>query len=777
VAVKIFRVIIVTVLLCTTLGALTEPAAAAISENTPNNQFVTTIYDDAWITFDPALAFDSVSQEIIQQVYEPLITYNREKTDEFIPQLADSWDISADKTTYVFHIRPGVTFHNGAPMTVEDVAYTFQRGILQGGYSSPQLLITEPFLGRGIDDITGIVDNFNSADDRDALKLNPPQVLLQACNTVKSKIIANTITGTVTMTLAQPWSPFLATLAGSWGSIVNKAWVTAQGGWNGECNTWQNYYAMQVFEDPLTPIANGTGPFTLDHWTTGVEIGLVKNGNYWRTTPMWQNGPSGLAKFDQVLFYKATSSDTLNRLINGEIDFAEVSVDNYASVEPEVLARYHADGSLKSLGDPAGNLLAYDDIWSNEFHIGLFNYSISSASPYIGTGTWGTGIPINFFTDIHVRKAFNYAFNWDQYIAGVFGGEALQLNGVIPKGVSGYSEQQPHFSYDPASALAEINQAFGGSASSNGFTMTCTYNEGNQIRKQFCELLKAGVEALNPLKFHIATLSLPWPDYLSHQRNGYLPLMTGGWLLDIIHPHNAVVPCLTGTYANRQYLPQAYKDKYSVKIDYCLNLTGEDARLCYEDIQINTYADSLDVFLAQPKFRIYASAMTNGYFYNPGQPLYVYALSKDPIVAPDIDTSIAFTDEHSNHVNLYIPAGSVSEVIQLVILPEIPLQYLFGDLLSTSPAFSIQGYKVSDGSLVSLTFDHGIPITIDYVDSPVLEETLRLYYWNGTAWEDASCGDYDRNISENTLTAPICHFSQFQMGGDTNRTYLPIIRR
>ena len=778
-AVKVLKIFVISMLISTTVVAIHKPALAKNTDALPNNQFATVLdYYDDYTTFDPALAYDTASQTIIEQIYEPLITYNRDNTDEFLPQLADYWEISADKTSYVFHIRPDVNFHNGASLTAEDVAYTFQRGILQGGYSSPQWLLTEPFLGRGIDDITGIVDNFNSADDRDSLKLNPPEVLLQACNTVKSKIVANTSVGTVTMTLAQPWSPFLVTLADSWGSIVNKDWVTAQGGWNGDCSTWQNYYAMQIPEDPLTPTANGTGPFILDHWTTGVEIGLVRNENYWRTTPMWQNGPSGLAKFDQVFFYKAISTqDTLNKLINGDIDIATTNVNYYASIEQEVLARYHADGSYKSLGDPDGSLLVYDDILSSSIDVGLFNYSVSPASPYIGTGTWGTGTPINFFTDIHVRKAFNYAFNWDQYIAQVYGGEALQLNGMIPKGVLGYSDHQPHFSYDLSSALAEINQAFNGAVSANGFTMTCPFNEGNLIRQSFCELLKAGVEALSPSKFHIEILSLPWPDYLNHQRSGYLPLMTGGWMLDILHPHNAVEPYLTGTFAYRQNLPQALKDKYSLKIDTCLNLVGEDVRLCYEDIQINTYMDCLDIFLTQSKFRTYTIATLNGYFHNPAKSLYVYALSKDPIVVPDSDTNITFTDDHSTQVNLSIPAGTVTEATQLVILPDTSLQLLGGDLLATNPAFVIQGYKVSDGSPVTFTFDPGIPIIINYVESPVLEETLSLYYWNGVDWEDASCGDYVRNIAENTLTVPICHLSQFQMGGDTIRTYLPIIRR
>ncbi|HPT24147.1 MAG TPA: ABC transporter substrate-binding protein [Anaerolineaceae bacterium] len=761
------------------LGTSPNPVRAGSLEATPTNQFVAALaYEESLVNLDPALSFYQPSDQILDQIYEPLVTYNREKADEFVPQLAESWEISTDKATYVFHIRPDVIFQNGAPLSTEDVAYTFQRGILQGGTGSPQLMFTEPFLGKGITDITGIVDGYASVDDRDLLKLNPSEDLLQACETVKSKIVADEDAGTVTMTLAQPWSPLLATLAASWGSILSKAWVIAQGGWNGACDTWQNYYAMQPAEDPLTRVANGTGPFSFDHWTDGVEIGLVKNPAYWRTTPLWPGGPSGLAAFDEVIFRQEISpQDTADKLISGEIDFATISPEYYTVVEPEVFARHDADGRLKSLGDPDGRLSVYDGLRSVTLWVGLFNYAIPPTSPFIGSGTWGTGIPTLFFTDIHVRKAFNYAFNWEEYVSQAFGGYALQLYGFIPQGVIGYSDEQPHFTYDPASASAEINQAFDGAVSANGFSMTCAYNQAKRLQQFMCELIKAGVEALNPAKFHVESLALSGEDYSYHYQNGNLPIYIGGWIMDILHPFNSAQPYLIGTNANRQHLPQAIVDKYFLKLSACLELLWEDERLCYEDIQSNVFQDSLDISLAQPISRVYTRPTLNGYYYNQIKNLYVYALSKDSTVTPGSDTPVAFMDSLGNQANMVIPAGSTIEPVQLAILPDVPLQDLGGNQLATGPAFVLQGYRLSDGTPVTLRFSSGVPLTIKYLDSLVQEETLRLYYWNGMGWEDASCGEYVRNLAENTITVPICHLSQFEMGGNTQRVYLPLIQR
>src|SRR5687767_10685303 len=92
-------------------------------------------------TLDPALAYDSASDGLIANMYDTLIFYDGIATDKFVPVLAESWEISDDGTVYTFNIRQGVTFHNGNDLTPEDVAYTFQRGLLQGGYASPQWLL------------------------------------------------------------------------------------------------------------------------------------------------------------------------------------------------------------------------------------------------------------------------------------------------------------------------------------------------------------------------------------------------------------------------------------------------------------------------------------------------------------------------------------------------------------------------------------------------------------------------------------------------------------
>jgi ABC-type transport system substrate-binding protein len=234
-------------------------------------------------TLDPARAYDTAAGEVIQNVYETLVFYDGGATDKFVPQLAESWTVSDDGKTWVFTIRKDVKFHNGDVMTASDVAYSFQRGVLQGGTSSPQLLIAEPFFGVGIDDISVVVDPEGTLyDDRELLSAFDPAALVAACEKTKAVVVADDAAGTVTFNLSQAWGPFLPTIAQSWGSVMDQKWVVENGGWDGSCDTWQTFYGMQPEEDPFTPIANGTGAFKLDHWTVGQEIVLARNEEYWR---------------------------------------------------------------------------------------------------------------------------------------------------------------------------------------------------------------------------------------------------------------------------------------------------------------------------------------------------------------------------------------------------------------------------------------------------------------------------------------------------------------
>lgn len=75
-------------------------------------------------TLDPHVRNRLADFALLSHVYEPLVTTDSNMTIQ--PCLAARWD-NPDLSTWVFHLRPGVLFHDGRPLTSEDVVFSFQR--------------------------------------------------------------------------------------------------------------------------------------------------------------------------------------------------------------------------------------------------------------------------------------------------------------------------------------------------------------------------------------------------------------------------------------------------------------------------------------------------------------------------------------------------------------------------------------------------------------------------------------------------------------------------
>ena len=562
-----------------------EPSTGGFASDDPTT-FTEATFGDI-DTLDPALAYDTASAGIIFNVYEPLVFFAGEKLDEFVPVLAESYEVSEDGSVWTFNIRQGVTFHEGGELTPSDVAYSFTRGILQGGYISPQWLLAEPFFGPGNDDISIMVDGGASADDRELLAANDPATLAAVCEQLKSQIVADDAAGTVTMTLAGPWGPFIPTITQSWGSIMDMEWVIENGGWDGSCDTWQNFYAMQASEDPFTGIANGTGPFKLDHWTPGEEIVLTRNDSYWGEP----------AKLERVVKLFIDEWGTRFAMLQaGDADTADLgSTSDAVQVHP--LAGEVCVWNAESV---AYDCEIVDDSLPLREAMGrpgliqtviIYNFGlVTEGNPYVGSGTLdGNGIPADFFNDVHIRKGFSYSFDPETYIADVLNGEgAVSVSLPLP-GMPGYDPDAPHYSLDLEAAAAEFKLADldhdgiaagddpEGDVWTTGFRVQMMYNLGNTARQSTAEILASNLASVNEL-FSVEVLGLPWPSYLAAQRAHQIPIMPAGWLEDIHDPHNWYQPYTTGAYGSRQGMPDDLKAQFQALLEAGVAETDPDAR-------------------------------------------------------------------------------------------------------------------------------------------------------------------------------------------------------
>lgn len=562
-------------------------------------------------TLDPHFSYDTASSELIYQVYEGLIDYKGESVTEFKPRLAtevpssENGLIKDGGKTYIFPLRQGVQFSNGNPLTTEDVKYSLIRGMIQDRSGGPIWMLYEPFFGpsSGITGFAGLVANV-LGEDADPASLTPEQ---------SQKVYAElerhiTIDGNnVVMHLDEPYPPFLNILAqgASWGSVLDKEWCIAQGAWDGQATTLSQYHDPAKEADPLYDKMMGTGPFVLTEWVNGDYTIFKRNDDYWREP----------ANFKTVVIKNIDEFST-RKLMLGRGDADMIYVPNQFISQVE-----NMDNVVVKKGFPQLQNM-----------VGIMNWGIvMEGNKNVGSGKLdGKGIPSNFFADENVRKAFTNSFNYQAFIDQVRMGNSLKARGPIVKPLLGFADSQPTYSLDLAKAEEYFKKAFDGELWEKGFTLTVTYNTGNDARKAACDILKTYVEQINP-KFHIDVRGIQWSTYLDDLIAGKFTLGFMGWLADFPDPHNFVVPFVAsyGTYG--AFKGDAYINWAKENIDPLIEkgiTTLEPVKRedIYKQIQKISFDKATDIWLDQPAgLRVYRD-WVKGWYPNamrPGRDFYI----------------------------------------------------------------------------------------------------------------------------------------------------------
>jgi peptide/nickel transport system substrate-binding protein len=173
-----------------------------------------------FIPFKDGPAIQPVSQ-VYDELVELLPGNGQGSAPVLVPGLAASWTINRDHTIFTFHIRPGVRFSNGEPLTGEDVVFSLRQA------SSP-LSIGHPF-------------------------------------TTGWKRVSLIAPMTVQIQLSKPSNALLEYLDGYWFGVMSKKAYEREG-------------AKVFAQHPV-----GTGPFMVKSVTPGfTSIRFVRNSYYWR---------------------------------------------------------------------------------------------------------------------------------------------------------------------------------------------------------------------------------------------------------------------------------------------------------------------------------------------------------------------------------------------------------------------------------------------------------------------------------------------------------------
>lgn len=269
-------------------------------------------------SLDPAFAKNQSIMWAIHQLYNTLVEVDQHLN--IVPSLAKSWEISDDRRTYTFHLRPDVFFHDdnvfenrkGRRLIAKDVEYSFKR-IVDKRTASPGAWIFN-----------------NKIDSLDAFR---------ALND-----------STFQLKLVRPYMPILGILSMQYCSIVPAEAVMKYG------NNFRRH-----------PI--GTGPFRFVAWDEGQALIFAKNKNYFEKDSAGKRLPylDGI----KVSFYDSKATEFL-LFRQQQIDFIN---DIESSFKDEVLTK---KGQLRK--DWEGKIVLQTHPYLNIEYLGIL---VDSTNPLV----------------------------------------------------------------------------------------------------------------------------------------------------------------------------------------------------------------------------------------------------------------------------------------------------------------------------------------------------------------------------------------------------------
>jgi peptide/nickel transport system substrate-binding protein len=328
----------------------------------------------------------------------------------------------------------------------------------------------------------------------------------------------------------------------------------------------------------------------------------------------------------------------------GDADVIQVPRANVSQVDPMVGEEADYDVTKGDFGAIAASKTPDQPLRLDKGAPGLvettlmFNFKINDqgGNPYIGSGKLdGKGISADFFSDVNVRKGFEYCYNWDTQIAQYWLGEAIQSFTLPLPGMPGYDANGPHYSFDADKCTAAFKASTlkgtdGKSLWDTGFTFQLTYNTGNTERLTAAQILSANLAKVNK-KFIVQILGVPWPTILSEYQHSRLPAFIIGWQEDYHDPHDWYQPFLVGTYGSNQNFPADLKKTFTDGVNAGVTETDPAKRdTIYKGLNQTIFDQATMIILPLGTGRHYEQRWVKGYYYNPLYGgFYYYSLSKD----------------------------------------------------------------------------------------------------------------------------------------------------
>ncbi len=230
-------------------------------------------------TFNPVMAEESSSTAITALIFAGLTDFNP-KTQQAEPALAKSWEVAADQKTWTFHLRRGIKWSDGTPLTADDVLFTFNDVI----YNS---------------NVVNRLRDFLSVDGKPFAVTKIDDYTVQI----------------VTPEVYAPLTTFIGTAILPRHKLQQ---AVADGKFE---STWG------VNTDPKDVV--GTGPYIIENYIPGQRTVLVRNPHYWKANSKGQRLPY----IDKVVYNVVPDMNAvLMRFLAGESFDLGVRPEDVATV-------------------------------------------------------------------------------------------------------------------------------------------------------------------------------------------------------------------------------------------------------------------------------------------------------------------------------------------------------------------------------------------------------------------------------------------------------------
>ncbi len=451
--------------------ALTSSLALA----TPKDTLVYQIAS-ATASVEPAQAVVTYDVLPVMQMYEGLYLNNFGKYE---PLLATGYTQSKDGKVTTFTLRKGVKFHDGSAMTCADAEYSLRRTLLVGGETSLAAQIRANLLN---------IASFT------------PEVKQTYTFAKLSNMVKCNAAGQLVLTLDHNVPSLLDSIAQAY--IVPMKALAASGDWSGTARDFGAFVGKDVSNSVLAQKPNGTGAYQFVARDPSRFV-MKAFDAYWGGAPALKN----------VILQKV-DSDTARVLAlqKGDADIAIVP-------DRDTLAKLKGVPSVK----------VYEDLPTRDLTgVVLFNQNIKDDKLLPAGQLAENNIPVNFFSDIHVRKAFTALFDTKTYTRDALQGFALARNTTLPPNNWADDKTLKPPAYNLKTAEAEFKQAFGGKLWAAGFTIPLSTFGGSGVSVVVAGIFKQNIEQLNP-KFHATVSTLELSSANASLLGGKLPFAALTW--------------------------------------------------------------------------------------------------------------------------------------------------------------------------------------------------------------------------------------------------------